>query len=116
MRLIYFIICIVFIAWLLPLGVFIKPSEEQIACGGQRAICMCHMQTAKAKQSIPGVFILTANQGSHKETHSSVSGSNYYVAAHQDVLLIAKVFDPFDVSSHAIALLAARGIEHVPKA
>ena len=40
---------ILFVVWLLPLGVFIAPSEEKIVCGGKRAICLCSHRPDKTK-------------------------------------------------------------------
>ena len=42
-KIIILIFIISFILWILPLGFFIKPSQEKFACDGQRAICMCQV-------------------------------------------------------------------------
>ncbi len=37
---------IAFFLWILPLGSFIRPADEESACGGKRAMHMCGMKTA----------------------------------------------------------------------
>jgi len=62
----------------LPLGIFIKPSQEKVVCDGQRAICMCHAFVPKASASAvePGIN-LKAGTSSNKE---NPSGGNYFVS------------------------------------
>lgn len=45
----------IFFIWILPLGAFIKPSQEKKVCNGQRAICLCsHLIIAKQKDKWAG--------------------------------------------------------------
>ncbi len=53
--------------WLLPLGAFIKPSQEKIACDGQRPFHMCCMMSGK---------IRPAETGSSKVSISNSAGVN----------------------------------------
>ena len=78
---------VLFLIWLLPLGVFIKPSQEKVACDGQRAICMCHAFIPKASDNAmkPGIN-LKAGASSNKE---NPSGGNYFVSAKPIVILNA---------------------------
>src|SRR5208283_4955065 len=78
---------VVFFIWLLPLGIFIKPSQEKVACDGQRAICMCHAFVPKAadKATEPGIT-LRAGASSNKENPSA---GNYFVSAKPAVILNA---------------------------
>ena len=78
-----------FILWILPLGYFIKPSMQKLACDGQRAMCMCHafihkitdkaMEAGLAFKSVPA---------SNKENPSS--GNNYFVSARPAITLNLK--------------------------
>ena len=111
-------VVILFLTWILPLGYFIKPSQEKISCDGQRAICMCsHAKVAKAQSKPIEGFGLKANSNGNKESNGSGGGAgNYYLAAHL----------PFQNDSNLIVLndsvfLAYRNpslisIDHVPKA
>ncbi len=72
---------IVFFVWLLPLGVFIKPSQEKVVCDGQRAICMCSVHfIKKVSNSLGKVMLASATQGTSKEAPSSGSASNYFLS------------------------------------
>jgi len=67
-----------FILWILPLGVFIKPSQEKIVCDGLRAMCMCTMGHRSADKVMePGISLKAASQS--KENSSG--GGNYFVSA-----------------------------------
>ncbi len=77
----FFMFC--FFLWILPLGVFISPANEKMACDGQRAICLCsHAQSTVKGNSMEG-FGLKTISGGHKEEASSGGGSGHpYLAAH----------------------------------
>jgi hypothetical protein len=66
---------LLFFIWILPLGVFIKPGQEQLACNGQRAICLCSSHLAKnTEQTAVKVFSPGA---SHAHEKSPSSGSSH---------------------------------------
>src|SRR5258708_462277 len=70
-----------FVLWILPLGNFIKPSQQRLACDGQRAICMCHALVFKAVDKAMEVGMgLKTGSSANKEKSSGGSG-NYFVAA-----------------------------------
>ena len=72
---------LLFFIWLLPLGIFIKPSQEKFACDGQRAICLCsHMKVSKAMESSVGLNL----RASASKEGSSPGGASHYFS----VLLI----------------------------
>jgi hypothetical protein len=48
----------IFLVWILPLGIFIKPDEEKLACNGKRAICMCSHLLAKQTAKFAGKILL----------------------------------------------------------
>jgi hypothetical protein len=71
---------LLFISWILPLGIFIKPSQEKMACNGRRAICMCsHMRVSKAQQNpLENSVSVKGAHGSQKES-SSGGGAHHYL-------------------------------------
>jgi len=89
------LIIVSFIFWILPLGVFIKPSLEKLACDGQRAMCMCHALVFKSSDKAMGPgMILKAAPSTNKENPSG--SSNYFVSAKPIIMLklhSASIFD-----------------------
>ncbi len=85
----YFSLFIIFIffIWILPLGVFIKKSEEKEVCNGHRAICMCsHAMAQQNSKPLEGIVLKSASGAPHKEGHSSSSSSLKFFFAHQNNL------------------------------
>ncbi len=108
-------ICL-FLIWILPLGIFIKPSQEKITCDGQRAICMCHHMEAKVKRSPIEGYGFKGNSGSNKESSASSGGAgNYYLASNTQTQNVLNVF----LLNREMLLAEAKpflpSIEHVPK-
>jgi hypothetical protein len=64
-----------FVLWILPLGFFIKPSQEKIACDGQRAICMCHVMIKSHVLDLSSGLSLKAVSSVNKE--NSAAGAYY---------------------------------------
>ena len=55
------LLLISFILWILPLGYFIKPSQEKLACDGMRAMCMCSLgHKAPNKDMVAGINLQAA--------------------------------------------------------
>ena len=116
-RLVTLLIVGLFFIWILPLGVFIKPSQEKIACDGQRAICLCHMQVAKAHSSgHSDKPMLAHNNGSNKEAASSGGGANQFLACAILNGVNERISRYFGSPQHIPSLLLVRNIDHVPKA
>ncbi len=108
---------VLFLIWILPLGIFIKPSQEKIACNGQRAICLCsHTKVAKARSKPIEGFGLKANSNSNKESNASGGGTgHYYLAAHlpaKNNLTMRALNDSMFLDYRNPFL---RSIEHIPK-
>lgn len=103
-----------FVLWVLPLGDFIKPSLKNLACDGQRAICMCHALVVKSsdKAMEPGIA-LKAGTAPNKQSTSG-GGSNYLVSAKPVIagLPITSLFEN-QYFSYKSPYLAA--LEYVPK-
>ena len=55
--------CAAIFAWMLPLGSFIKPSQEKTACGGKRAFHMCSMMKKAAAERTEGRVVFTNGSG-----------------------------------------------------
>lgn len=65
------------VVWLMPLGAFIKPSQEKTACGGGRAFHMCSMMSGKAHTDNGSSKILLTDGGNVEKTaKSSTSGGD----------------------------------------
>lgn len=109
---------ILFIAWILPLGFFITPSKEKIACNGQRAICMC--SHAMAKQSAKNVGVgKAAYKGSgaaQKEQNGPGGSSHHFLAVQKKNQINRQISFYHREQSTFYSLLVVRPIEHVPKA
>lgn len=61
--------------WVLPLGVFIKPSQEKTACGGKRAFHMCSsMSVAAAPAATSDVLAYAQTASDLLKTSKAASG------------------------------------------
>ena len=114
-RLISALVLLIFFIWILPLGVFIKPSQEEKACNGQRAICLCSHLIAKQKDARVAKIMLT-NPGAQKEANPSGGASHDFIVDQKRIipdLALAKrlLYDSLpDQSTFSI------NIDHVLKA
>ncbi len=104
---------LLFFIWLLPLGIFIKPSQEKVACDGQRAICMCHAFIPKVSANAiePGIN-LKAGTSSNKENPSA---GNYFVSAKLAVILNSNLTALFQNQFFPYKNPFLLSLEHVPK-
>jgi hypothetical protein len=106
---------ILFLLWIMPLGAFIDPSNEDKACGGQRAICLCAHLLKKSEDRSAGKNILIVAPTFAKE---SISGGN----AAYDSIAQTKNIPNLTFSAHQFnsaepfALAVDRSIDKVPKA
>jgi hypothetical protein len=66
-------------AWVLPLGSFIKPSQEATACGGKRAMHMCSMMSGKTAKEAPKGIAFTSASSVEKTAKSSASGGDDFL-------------------------------------
>jgi hypothetical protein len=117
MRIISLMVTSIFFIWLLPLGVFIKPTQEKLACGGKRAVCMCSATDPKSSQKpIEGIQFKANNAASQKEAPSSGGAGHYFLA--MDLAADLKV--SLAMSQKTIQLSyqnpSLGALEHVPKA
>jgi len=113
-RLISSLTLVLFFVWILPLGIFIRPSDAKRFCDGQRAVCLCAHLIAKQRSS--SAKIVTAkNTGAQKEASSSGGGGNHYLAAGKSGMPGASLSRYFEETSSLYSLAVPRSIEHVPK-
>ncbi len=107
--------CLSFILWVLPLGFFINPSQEKLACDGQRALCMCRALVPKSSEKAMEAGInLKAGASANKENSSGGAG-NYFISARPAIalnLLFASQFENQFLSYRNPSLAA---LEYVPK-
>ncbi len=67
--------------WLLPLGTFIKPSQEKTACGGKRAFHMCSMMQGKADPNPSSKISFSSASDSGQGAKSSAGGGDDFLPA-----------------------------------
>ncbi len=109
------IILSVFALWLLPLGVLVKPSQEKLFCGGQRAICLCSHMKAKAKASHAAEPVMTVTPSANKEA-AGFSSSAFDVTALLRPAGSAGAVQYISSQHNFYNLSVSRPVEHVPKA
>ncbi|MFA5117446.1 MAG: hypothetical protein WC695_01180 [Candidatus Omnitrophota bacterium] len=118
MRLSVVALIFLFFIWILPLGVFIKPSQEKLVCGGQRAICLCGSrpgQTKTAPTQQRGCLQIKVTTSEEDGVSGSGAG-NYYLAANLSGGESLNAFT-FEHSTNVPYLEPfLKSIEHVPKA
>lgn len=114
-RSIYLLTLLLFFIWILPLGVFIRPSDAKRFCNGQRAVCLCAHLVAKHKSST--VKIVTAKHGgAEKESPASGGGGIHYLVVGKSGLPGLSLSRYFEKTSSLYSLVVPLSIEHVPKA
>lgn len=70
----------------MPLGAFIKPSQEKTACDGKRPFHMCSMMKAPVKKSPPpGVSIQSASSTARSAVSSAGVSDKLWIKAHAAV-------------------------------
>jgi hypothetical protein len=101
-----------FTLWIMPLGIFIKPSQQKLACDGQRAICMCHAFIPKADISIDSGVMLKAGSPTN---NASSSAGNYFVSTKPLLVLQARTGFLFESPHFCYKSPFIISLEHVPK-
>jgi len=107
------IILLAFFIWILPLGAFIKISQEGRICGGQRAICLCSVNFhVKPSKSLKPVL---TNVGQVSKESSS-GGANREFSIEKYFLTTTLRQERFTRASFIpAATFFIKFIEHVPK-
>jgi len=106
-----------FLAWIFPLGAFIKPSEEEKVCNGRRAVCLCSHLVKKQLSKKAASMLLKSGGSSNKEAAGPGGASHYYLLAsaslvdgRRDISFLFHQQEKFYTNP------AACSIEHVPRA
>jgi hypothetical protein len=103
-----------FILWILPLGYFIKPSQQKIACDGQRAMCMCHAFIPKmTDKAMEAGLVIKSAPGTNHENPSG--GSNYSVSAKPALALNLKFPSFFEDRYFCYKNPFLASLDYVPK-
>lgn len=109
------IISSLFLLWLLPLGVFIKPSMQKLVCNGQRAICQCsHLAGKNDSLKIPGQFVYKSSGETQKEGMSPF-GSHHYLWIRYESFVDKTFSHDFLDKVFLYSLFVLPSIEHIPK-
>ena len=108
--------CLLFFIWILPLGIFIKPSLEKLACNGQRAICLCSHLMPKQAAKNASKAIYKGSGGAEQKEHSGPDGSSHHFLFAQKKNQINRQLSLYRrQQSFLYSSLVIRSIEHVPK-
>jgi hypothetical protein len=129
-RLISSITVIGVLFWLLPLGAWIKPSQENKACNGQRAFHMCTQMmktneaaTSKIKfgqshsdnASQPSKITVFSNATNAPSPKSSVSGTIHLWLFNTLKISFRQKSIRFDLETSLEPQIYVRSIDHPPK-
>ncbi len=110
------VIIVLFFIWILPLGFFIKPSQEQVVCNGQRAICLCSHLTAKKTAKNAGEKVYKGSEASQKEQNGSGGANHKFLSAQEYFQNHNQLYFYPRLKSSFFSFSIVRCIEHVPKA
>lgn len=106
---------LLFIIWILPLGFFIKPSQEKKVCNGQRAICLCSKFLAKSSGQWTDKILLKNGTNTNKEASGFGGTSQNYLVAQTSNSIYKYRSSYYQQQSFLYFVFVARPIEHVPK-
>ena len=107
----------VFFLWILPLGVLIKPAQQMLFCGGQRAICLCTHLVNKSLEKTGGqVVVRAADRALSSNEVRSNGGSVFpYIFIADEALSLVEPAGADSQERSLYALSVSRPIDHVPK-
>lgn len=107
---------LLFFIWILPLGIFIKPSQEKVVCNGQRAICLCSHLIAKQEAKNAGKAIYKVSGTAQKEQNGPGGSSHHFLVVQKKNQINRQLSSYHQQQSFPYSFLVIRSIEHVPKA
>ena len=109
------LLVIFFILWILPLGYFIKPSQQKTFCDGQRGMCMCTMfMVKKAPSHSPNQISMPSPSSNHESSSSGGAGS-YFVSTKPIVILDSHLSSLFQDQFFSYKSPFLVSLEQVPK-
>lgn len=102
----------------MPLGAFIKKTEEKTACGGKRAFHMCSMMQESQSQRGPsdGVVKFTNAGGAVEKSQPSQSGGNELFSDSLRAISLDRAGRFYEIRTSIPQLVIVRPFEHVPLA
>ncbi len=103
-----------FVAWLVPIGAFVDISKERMVCGGQRAVCLCHI--SKNKQTAAGKLGLAKAGGVEKESGGSGSPGTQFLVSKRKPLPVLQFSFFLYSQEHSYSSVVLSPSEPVPKA
>lgn len=69
-RFLSFVTAALFLIWIMPLGVFVKPTQEESFCNGRRAVCLCsHLVAKNATKNAQKNFKQTTQRSAKEESN-----------------------------------------------
>lgn len=106
---------ILFFVWIIPLGAFIKSSQERLTCGGKRAVCMCSSMKYEVKSAPVAGPGLKSNSNDGSQTNGSAGGAGQnFVIAHSSLRNVVKVSTLQDPLLFRYRNPFRGSIDHVP--
>lgn len=116
-KIILLLTVLLFFIWILPLGVFIKPSQEKKVCNGQRAICLCSHLIAKRVAKDASKTIYKGGGGAGQKEQSGPGGASHHYLYVQKKNRFNRQYSSYHQKQSILySFLVIRPIEHVPKA
>jgi hypothetical protein len=112
-RFLSFCISFVFFVWILPLGIFVRPSQEKEFCSGARAICLCTHLVAKVKDK--GLMKKLISQSSAPVKEEGQGYSHHFLLSQIESLLKSPTIASTNLQRIAYKLLLVRSLDPVPK-
>src|SRR4051812_38537549 len=103
-----------FFIWILPLGAFINPANEKLACDGQRAICLCRHNLIKLQDHGEGKRLIKTAPTTERDNSHGTSSHNFLVADLRNSL-DPQLTSHVEKSSVFYSLLSISAVEPVPK-
>lgn len=111
-----FFTAFLFFIWILPLGIFIKPAQEKIACDGQRAICLCsHLVAKQIAKNAGKAAYKPSRTAEPKESNGPGGFSHYYLFAQRTNSSNKQITFYHQQQSSLYSLIVVRLIDQVPK-
>ena len=109
-----FVVLCVF-SWLMPLGAFIKPGQEEMACGGKRAfhMCSCMGKMGSGSPVKPGI---NSASGFNENAKSSASGGDDLFISNSNILFARQSSKHYETLQTLKFQSPTSSIFHPPKA
>ena len=104
-----------FLMWIVPLGAYIQPSQEQKVCNGQRAICLCTNLLKKFQQESTLMNSVELRSGVEIQEAQSYSPPSYLLTETVAAVTMDDFILPLHNYSYLYSFHHLSQIEHVPR-